>query len=187
MRHRKNKFLSALQNFIQSMFILPFGRRLIFFASIFSVLFLFFPWFVVQDISMNAFEKISIFGYIIFLTSIFSFLLVLREIFSQKSFLGKISHGTIFIFLFAQGLYTLFIANFVFSSFLLENSSAELGNGIMLTFVAMGIGLAGSLFSKEFRLEKKQNIYMETKEVNTDIVSMKPEKKLSLGDYEDRS
>jgi hypothetical protein len=190
MRRRSNSFFSKLKYFWSKIVDLPFGRRLVFFASIFGIVFLFFPWFSegkIWSLSSSAFGKFSIFGIFLFSFFIFSFLLILREVFSEKGFLGTFPHGKIFIFLFAQGLYTVVLANFTLYGLLPDNSNYEVGIGVMLTFVAFGVGLVGALFSKDFLPKGEQKkVIMDTQNIDVSTIKMQPEKDLSLEKYDEQ-
>ncbi len=188
MRHHHKSFFLQLKYLWGKIIDLPFGRRLIFFASVFGMVFLFFPWFSegkIWSFSSSAFGKFSIFGFFLFSFFLFSLLIILREVLSEKGFLGKFSHGNLFIVLFSQGLYTVVLANFTLHGLLPDNSNYEVGIGLMLTFIACGIGLVGSIFSKDFLPKgEEKKIPIDRKDIDISSIKMQPEKDLSLEKYD---
>lgn len=187
MRHKKNKIIESIRFFWERVLSLPFGRRLIFFSALFTMGFLFFPWFSDDQIVYNTFGKSPLFGTLLFLIAIFVLLLILREIFSQSGRLGIFSHSILYLFLFGQGLYTVILANSALSMLMLESTLYETRMGMMLTFLSLGIGLAGAVFSRNFSPEStnKKQVFVD-KNIDLSDSSMKPEHQLSLGDYEDK-
>ena len=62
---------------------------------------------------------------------------------------------------------------------------AEVRLGVMLTFLAFGIGGAGSIFSKDYVPKgEDRKIFVDPNDVDLENVNLKPEKQLSLGDYD---
>ncbi len=173
-------------DFWKNILHLPFGRRLVFFGASFTLVFLFFPWFSAsirgEGVShSNAFEYLTIFGIITLVIALMSLLIVLREIFSKKGFIGSLSHGQILVFLFGHGVYTIIIATFVFHEFANQIPFSEVNIGLGLTFVALGIGLAGAIFSRDYLpkgVDKK--IFAENNEIDTSSVHLNPEESSQL-------
>jgi len=189
MRHKKNKTLEILKKFWEKIIMLPFGRRISFFAAIFAILALFLPWFYQGSISFSAFGKTFFFGVIILLCSIFSLLLILREVIAHNGVIGKYKHSDLLIIFFSQALFTVILANTSLSTLLLEKTEYATGNmGIMITFVSLGIGLAGAIFSKDYMvspLEKKQ-VFVQKHDVDFSNADISVSENLSLGDFPEK-
>lgn len=113
-------------------------------------------------------------------------LIVLREVFSHEGFLGKFRHSDLLMFAFGQSLFTVVLANASLSTLLLEKPEYVLSSmGMMMTFVALGVGLAGVFFSHDFVPEsgEKKQVFVD-KDVDLSDSKMNAESDLSLGDYE---
>lgn len=187
MRRKKSQIQALWKKILDALSLLPFGRKLVLFSSLGALVFLFFPWFDSNaEGSLNAFGKVPIFGIVLLLFSLFSVLLVGREIFSKRGFIGNFSHGDILLFLFGQGLYTVILATFVLHKFVIT-SDQQVEFGVMLTFLAFGIGGAGALFSKDYIPKgDDRKIFVDPKDVDLDAVNLQPETQLSLSDYDQR-
>ncbi|MEI7510853.1 MAG: hypothetical protein WCJ84_01705 [Candidatus Peregrinibacteria bacterium] len=169
-------------HFWKNILLLPFGRRLVFFGAVFTLIFLFFPWLSAsikgeEGVSgHNAFAYLPIFGIITMGIGLSGLLIVLREIFSKKGFIGSVSHGQILIFLFGHGVYTILIATFVFHEFASQIPFSEVNIGLGLTFVSLGIGLAGSIFSKDYIPKgADRKVFAEPHEIDPSSVTLHPE------------
>ncbi len=84
-------------------------------------------------------------------------------------------------------MYTVILANSALSVLAVENNSYDLRIGVMLTFLAFGIGLAGAVFSRDFVAEsgEKKQVFVD-KDVDLSGVEIGREQQLSLGEYEEK-
>jgi len=186
MQHKTFSIIRLLKKIWKQILHLPFGRRLSFFSIIAGIIFLFFPWFYEGSQSFSAFGKSFIFASIILFLSVFSLLIILREIFSHVGTLGNFRHSDILVFTFSQSLFTIILANASLSMLLLEKPAYMISNlGIMLTFVSLGVGLAGVFFARDFTPLKKENkqVFVD-KDLDLSHSNIEAESKLSLGEYD---
>ncbi len=179
---------------------LSFSRKLILFGSIFSALFLVFPWgtFGVPNEgspgygaeNFSAFEIFPIFGWLLLLLSLLSLGFLLREIATKKTMFKSLSHSLSWSIIGGIGIYTILIALFVFNSgyFKKMDSYFSLKFGIFLVlFMECLIFFGGFIGMKDESKDYIRESLSRPQGVDTSRAHLAPEPprdQMSLGDYD---
>ncbi len=181
------------------------GAKFVFLGSILATIFIFLPWFQVDQLRAeeglrlirtpeisNGFGVYPVFGFLSLSFVAATLAFFVQYFFGAKKVFG-VSHGNLWMITGGQAIFTLFIAVSIFSSEIRSDSTAQMRFGIFAALAAFAlIAFGGYLFERSRKEEEAREALSNPFSKELNHLNIRPEEpsvnadQLSLSDTHER-